>query len=186
MNWYQKRKNIRHIQKVFQALELPKDGKIIDVSCGGGRLLKTIENHYPELDLYGVDVTPGYLARNPDLSNINFFTAEADKLPFEDNTFDVTLCSFSLHHYNNAQSVVNEISRITKSSEIIYLADFSPKNKLSQHIYNMIGCNEPYHFEKYYTKNELEMLLKNINSKIIESFVIQKLPRIVLYKIENF
>lgn len=176
-------RNIRRTRKIFKVLDLPKEGKIVDVSCGGGRLLKTIENHYPDLDLYGVDVEPGYLAKHPELSDINFLTADASDLPFEDNSIDVTICAQSLHHYPDAQAVIYELTRITKPGGKIYLIDISPKYRWSQYLYNFIGCSEPYHFEKFYTQMELEQLLNDTKFKITHCRQIASIPNVVSFEL---
>jgi ubiquinone/menaquinone biosynthesis C-methylase UbiE len=176
-------RDIRRTRKVYKILQLPQEGKIIDISCGGGRLLKKIENNHPRLELYGVDVTPGFLALHPELSKIKFTTATADQIPFSNNNFDITICSLSLHHYKNIQAVLTEIKRITKQGGQIYLIDIFPKNKWSQSLYNFVRCHEQYHFEKFYTLIELRSLLNRIDLKITQTVLILNMPRVVATKI---
>lgn len=176
-------RNIRRTRKIFNTLNLPNTGKVVDVSCGGGRLLKTIENYYPDLDLYGVDVEPGFLAKHSELSDIKFLTADACDLPFEDNSVNVTICAQSLHHYLDAQAVISELTRITKPEGKIYLIDISPKNRWSQYLYNLIGCSEPYHFERFYTQMELEELLKDSDFKIYYGYPIASIPNVVSFEL---
>lgn len=173
-----KYRDIRRTRKIFRTLRLPEKGKVIDISCGGGRLLKTIENHYPNLELIGVDVTPGFLATHPELSKISFITAEADSTPFPNETFNISICSLSLHHYKNISGVLKEISRITKNNGLIYLTDIIPKNNWSQKFYNFIRCREPYHFEKFYTIEEIKQLTQPFGLKIINQFNISTIPRV--------
>lgn len=172
-------RDIRRTRKIFKSLQLPEQGKVIDVSCGGGRLLKTIENHHPNLNLVGADITPGFLATHPELSKISFITAEASSIPFPDETFNVSVCSLSLHHYKYIEEVLKEITRLTKNNGYIYLIDIFPSNNWSQKFYNLIKCHEPYHFEKFYTIAELEQLIQPLNFKIINQFDISRIPRVV-------
>lgn len=160
-------RDIHRTRKIFKNLTLPTEGKIIDVSCGGGRLLKTIENSNSKLELFGIDITPGFLALNPKLSNINFLTAEATQLPFPDNTFDVTICSLSMHHYPNVANVLKEMCRVTKPNGSVYITDIMPTNNKTQYLYNKVRCREPYHFEKFYTEDEIESLAKNVSLKLV-------------------
>jgi ubiquinone/menaquinone biosynthesis C-methylase UbiE len=48
--------------------------------------------------------------------------ASADKLPFKNKSFDVTLLLFTLHHLNNKQwhKCLKEVERVTKDKIIIY------------------------------------------------------------------
>jgi ubiquinone/menaquinone biosynthesis C-methylase UbiE len=179
MTFTKKSRDIQRTRKIFSILELPDQGKIIDVSCGGGRLLKKIENTNPNLELYGVDITPGYLAQHPELSNINFQIAEASSLPYPDNNFDVSICSLSIHHYENLSAVLSEIKRVTKPNGFIYLIDFFPKATWSQWLLNLIGCHEPYHFEKFYTQQEIIERATAINLMHHNTLPIYKLPPLV-------
>lgn len=172
-------RDIRRTRKIFKTLKLPKQGRVIDISCGGGRLLKTIENHHPNLNLVGADITPGFLATHPELSKISFITAEASSIPCPDGTFDVSVCSLSLHHYKYIEEVLKEISRLTKNNGYIYLIDIFPSNNWSQKFYNLIKCHEPYHFEKFYTVAEIKQLIKPLGLNIINQFNISGTPRIV-------
>lgn len=176
-------RNIRLTRKIFRAMDLPRSGKIIDVSCGGGRLLKKIENQHPQLELTGADINPGYLAKHPRLSQINFITAQASALPFPNSTFNIVMCSLSVHHYENLSAIINEMKRILNDTGRMYITDITPSNTWSQYLYNLIGCDEPYHFEKYYTENELNSLLSKSGLKIITLTKISSLPRTVVYEI---
>lgn len=174
-----KYRDIRRTRKIFKALELPREGKIIDISCGGGRLLKTIENHNGNLELTGVDITPGFLANNPDLSNITFITADSSSIPFPDQSFEVVICSLSLHHYEDLPAVLTEINRIVNNHGQVYLTDIMPSNQISQKLYNLIKCNEPYHFEKFYTEAEIKKLVEPLGFSISKRSNISIIPRVL-------
>ncbi len=180
-----KYRDIRRTRKIYKTLHLPENGNLIDVSCGGGRLLKTIENNHPNLKLFGVDITPGFLAMHPELSNITFAAAEADVLPYENEMFDVAICSLSMHHYKNLVGVLTEIVRVTKANGQIYLIDIIPGSNFSQSIYNFIRCREPYHFEKFYTQENLTTLLKEFGCEIIGYQGVTKIPRVLTLRIRK-
>lgn len=178
-----KYRDISRTRKIYKILQLPSHGKVIDISCGGGRLLKTIENHNSDLELIGADITPGFLATHPELSDITFITAEVNSIPYPDQTFDTSICSLSLHHYKNISKVLSEIARITKNDGQIYLIDIVPGNRLSQKFYNFIKCHEPYHFEKFYSKFEIEKLVKPFGLLINRQSNISKIPRVVAFQL---
>lgn len=173
-----KSRDIKRTRKIFSILKLPTEGKVLDVSCGGGRLLKTIENSFSNLELSGVDITPGYLALNPELSKINFQTAEATSLPFADNYFNVTICAMSMHHYKDIASALTEIARVTKPGGQIYLIDFITKYFWTQFLLNLIGCYEPYHFEKFYREDELIWFCEAADLHHVTKINISLLPKI--------
>ena len=54
------------------------------------------------------------LARRGQVTNISFARAQAETLPFENETFDAAICSGSLHLFADAVLALREISRTLK------------------------------------------------------------------------
>jgi len=171
-------------KKLFQELILPKRGQILDLSCGECFLLEMIQKNYPNLELFGLDVSEEAIKlAKTKLPNANFITAKADETHLNSSEFDVVICSMSLHHYEKAGKTLLEVHRILKPTGKFYLMDVIPKNKLSQYIYNFIGCPEPYHFEKFYTLEEIGKLLSDAGLKIISTKSISLFSRKILLEV---
>jgi SAM-dependent methyltransferase len=70
---------------------LSDDERVLDVGCGTGSLTFTLPEIANVASITGIDLTEPYLefarARNSD-PKINFQQADAQALPFEDNSFD--------------------------------------------------------------------------------------------------
>ena len=58
-------------------------------------------------------------------SNVELKVAHAEKIPFDDNTFDITTCNLVLMWMKNPQKVVDEMARVTKIGGIV-LASLEP------------------------------------------------------------
>ncbi len=151
-------RSIKRTNKLLQHINLPNEGSVLDLSCGDGKLLKSIHGLKPHLKLFGIDMSDQNLG-----TYINFQKSQAEAIPFPSKSFDVVICSMSLHHYEHPEKVLIEINRVINTPGVVYILDIMPKNKLSQKIYNLIGCNEPYHFEKFYTVENLKKISKNHN-----------------------
>lgn len=153
-------KSITRANKLLDAIELPQQGSLLDVSCGSGAFLERAGELYPELNLYGVDVSAEAVTEaqenNPQVS-LN--QSPAEQMPFSDRMFDIVVCAMSLHHYHNPETVLKEINRIVRQGGQFYLMDIIAPNKPLQIVYNIVGCHEPYHFEKFYTYSEIQLLL---------------------------
>ena len=76
--------------------------------------------------------------------------------------------------------MLSEANRILNSSGTIYLMDLFPKNKISQILYNLRGCNEDYHFERYYTLEELKKLTRESSLRINRATLLSPLPRLMV------
>jgi tellurite methyltransferase len=96
---------------------------VIDVGCGGGRnIVYFLKNGY---DVFGVDPNAGAVEAVKNLSarlaplnqSANFRVANAEDLPFDNDSFDLAICSAVLHFArDNAQfdAMLNSIWRVLK------------------------------------------------------------------------
>lgn len=89
----------------------PND-RILEVGVGGGHVLAK----FPDHKRTGIDLSPTMLgrARRRLGNDVELLQGSADQLPFEDNTFDVVLCTEVLEHVVDPNRVVRELMRVAK------------------------------------------------------------------------
>ncbi len=97
------------------------DGRILEVGCGPGRLIRTIEQAGPAAEIVGVDLSPFLLERaekmvGATLSPVRFVHADAASLPFADESFDVAVASHVVGHLpaDAATEVLSEMYRVVR------------------------------------------------------------------------
>src|SRR5439155_91144 len=75
--------------------------KLLDVACGTGHFLRMLGAALPGARLFGVDLSPHYLARAretlPREVDVSLVCENAESLPFPDGHFDVATNVFLLH-----------------------------------------------------------------------------------------
>ncbi|MDO8869860.1 MAG: class I SAM-dependent methyltransferase [Methanobacteriaceae archaeon] len=99
-------------------LDLPLNGKILDVGCGKANYLKNIHELRPDLQLYGIDIGD----MNSSIpSFINFQKASGDNIPFENNMFDLLVCFHVIEHLLNPYDFMIEFHRVVKSNGLLYI-----------------------------------------------------------------
>ncbi|MGZ6346478.1 MAG: class I SAM-dependent methyltransferase [Anaerolineales bacterium] len=99
-------------------------GSILDVGCGTGRLLRAALVHWPKVQLFGVDPAAQMISEATRLNpKATFKLAQAENLPFPDQSMDVVLTSISFHHWADHQQAVNEIARVLRPGGFFCLAD---------------------------------------------------------------
>jgi ubiquinone/menaquinone biosynthesis C-methylase UbiE len=63
------------------------------------------------------------LAAELNLKNIETKGADAENLPFDDETFDLVTCRLALHHFPNPQQALQEFARVLKYPGSLGLTD---------------------------------------------------------------
>lgn len=111
--------NVSRVASVLRQLskEHPR-GKVLDVGCGTGFILK-IGGRYFNF-IVGVDITKAMIEQIRGPSKPDVLLADAFSLSFRDNSFDVCTSYSFLHHLADYQSVLKEIHRCLKPGGTYY------------------------------------------------------------------
>lgn len=109
----------------LEALELAADDRLLDVGCGSGAAVR--QAAAAGAHAVGVDLSTGMIARAQALAagipGVDFQVADAEALPFSNNSFTALLCTTSLHHYPHPERAVAEMARVVKPGGRIAVAD---------------------------------------------------------------
>src|SRR5215472_18489144 len=115
------------ITRFLNAVAPRPEWRLIDVACGPGFLALAFAECCREA--VGIDLTEAPLAiaeRNREergLRNVRFLTADADRLPFADNEFDLAICRLALHHMENPGRVLQEMARVCRPQGKVAIED---------------------------------------------------------------
>lgn len=164
--------NLWHTRK-FNSLKeiigISKYNQILDIGCAGGTLTKKISEictgQITAIDAFDKAINHAR-KRHP---NINFLVADAHKLPFKSNYFDLIVSYETIEHLVNPPKALKEIHRVLKKDgqtiiamdsgsllfRIIWLFWENTKGKIWQ------GAHlHPFHH------NELEKVIKKAGFKV--------------------
>ena len=90
-----------------------KNKTILEVGCGRGGGLKSLSNHLEFENLIGCDINALNIKYCEDTNDsIKFDVADAEKLPYKDNSVDVVLNIESSHCYPNLNIFFQEVDRV--------------------------------------------------------------------------
>jgi len=105
-------------------------GTIIDIGCGPGYLITLIAKKMPDLRIVGVDISEEMMATaSKNISSlgfgkrVEFRKGNALNLPFEDNSIDNVVSTFSLHHWSDPSRAFREIRRVLKPGGQLLIFD---------------------------------------------------------------
>lgn len=112
----------------------PQSTSVLDIGCGGGFLSNRLAaSHYK---VTGCDLASESLevARRHDLTQtVNYITADAYHLPFDNGTFDVVTAMDFLEHVDHPGKVIAEASRVLKPNGLFFFHTFN-RNFLSKFV----------------------------------------------------
>jgi ubiquinone/menaquinone biosynthesis C-methylase UbiE len=80
-------------------------GPALDVAAGTGALGRSLE------EAVAVDISHGQLVHNPTAMKVR---ADAEQLPFRDDSFRVAGCAFGINHFPDACRAVAEMARVAR------------------------------------------------------------------------
>ena len=103
------------------------------------------------------DVTPGMLeavartAAERGLSNITVQQAPAENLPFPDGFFDVVLCRFTAHHWQDMEAGLREARRVLKPAGLaVFIDTVAPADRaLDSHLQAIELLRDASHVRNY-------------------------------------
>jgi ubiquinone/menaquinone biosynthesis C-methylase UbiE len=105
----------------------PAPGRVLDVGCGTGLLLRELARRLPgAAGLTGIDAAAGMIAQasakavDPRLS---FVRGVAERLPFGDATFDLVISTTSFDHWADQLAGLTECHRVLAPGGCFVLTD---------------------------------------------------------------
>ena len=113
---------------LFNKAGLPATRLILDVGCGTGVLETELSQQFPGL-LAAIDFDPGMLdiAQRQHASyprRAHYVQADASRLPFSDDNFDISFCHYLLLWIGHPLQVLGEMCRVTvPGGKILALAE---------------------------------------------------------------
>lgn len=112
------RATLRHASHFFTP-----GSTVLDIGCGIGYMLNVLDE---EMDCtgFGCDVV------QPPIDIPRFTRFDGWRLPFADNSFDVTLLVFVLHHADDPGVLLREASRVARRA--VMVVEDTPRNAVEE------------------------------------------------------
>ncbi len=115
---------------------------MLEVATGPGHVAMAFAKVAREV--IGVDLTEAPLKiaermrAERGLHNVSFRQADVEaRLPFDDNEFDVVVCRFAVHHFENPAVVIGEMARVCRVDGTVAIEDLiSSEHPVRAEYYN--------------------------------------------------
>ena len=150
-------------------------GKILDVGCGDGRLLKQLN----DIDRFGLDISSDYL-RSLSTENITLCLSRVEDMPYKDNYFDIITCTDVLEHVEDFNEALRNIVRVLKPGGLL-LIRVPYREELGIYFQE----DYPYYFAhlRNFDENNLRLILekvfrlRSLTSAMVHSFALLFISR---------
>lgn len=132
-------------ERLCDAVDLHAGERVLDVAAGNGNASLAAARQFT--DVTSTDYVGALLDRAKERANaerlrISFQEADAEALPFPENSFDVVLSTFGVMFAPNQEKSASEMLRVVKRGGRIGLANWAPEGFIGQ-LFKTIGKHVP-------------------------------------------
>lgn len=116
--------------KLLKGIELPPNPRCLDLATGIGWATAGIAHLAPAATIVSVDYdfdvlprTREYLTSQGAAHHASMCRADGKRLPMRDQSFDLVVCLYGLHHVRGYRDALKEIARVLKANAIFAFID---------------------------------------------------------------
>jgi 2-polyprenyl-3-methyl-5-hydroxy-6-metoxy-1,4-benzoquinol methylase len=110
---------------------------ILDIGCGVGAIHPRLSNKFDTIT--GIDISTECIKQAREVNpGVHYLSYQSNQIPFEDNSFDITLAMCVMHHVTPSEwdAFLLEAYRVTKPNGMILVFEHNPLNPLTRHAVN--------------------------------------------------
>lgn len=145
--------------------------RVLDIATGGGHVANALAPFVHSVT--ACDITETMLntaasfIRNNGHVNVDFVVADAEALPFADDSFDLVTCRIAAHHFADVPKFVHEAFRVLQPGGKFQLIDnVAPEEDRFEQFYNRIEKLRDYSHVRVWKKSEWITLLESAGFRL--------------------
>ncbi|MGO4730132.1 class I SAM-dependent methyltransferase [Paenibacillus sp. 2KB_22] len=152
------------LELLVSSSQTTPDMNVLDIATGGGHVanaLAPLVQRVTALDLTKemLQAAEQFILGNGH-DNVDFVAGDAEKLPFDDDVFDLVTCRIAAHHFPDVSSFVHEALRVMKPGGRLLLIDnVAPERDENDQFYNEVEkCRDASHVRAWRKTEWIHML----------------------------
>ena len=132
-------------EQLCEAVDLRAGERVLDVACGNGNAALAAARRF--CDVVGIDYVPSLLERarrraDAEGLTVDFEEADAEALPFPDDSFDVVLSTCGVMFAPDQERAASELSRVCRPGGRIGMVNWTPDSYVG-HLFQLLGTFTP-------------------------------------------
>ena len=109
---------VPYAQHVAERVALLRPGRILEVAAGTGIATRAVSEALPTAEIVATDINPAvveFAAQHLESERVTFQVADAQQLPFDDESFDLVLCLFGVMFFPDKIRANEEARRVLRA-----------------------------------------------------------------------
>jgi len=106
------------------------EGKVLDAGTGPGTLARDIARRFPQLQVYGIDLSEDMIRLAREHANreqveerVHFDIGNVAHLPYPDRSFDLVVSTISMHHWYELEQPLRDLYRVLRPGGWLLIYD---------------------------------------------------------------
>jgi len=132
-------------ERLCDAIDIRAGERVLDVAAGNGNATLAAARHFAQVtstDYVEALLERGKARAEAERLPVIFKQADAEALPFENNSFDVVLSTFGVMFTPDQEKAASELIRVVRKGGRIGLASWTPEGFIGQ-LFKTIGKHVP-------------------------------------------
>ncbi len=132
-------------ERLIEAIDLRAGENVLDVAAGNGNATLAAARQHANVtstDYVGALLERGRERAEAERLTVIFKEADAEALPFADDSFDAVISTFGVMFTPNQEKSASEMSRVTRKGGRIGMANWTPESYIGQ-LFRIIGKHVP-------------------------------------------
>ena len=160
---------------------LEPDMIVLEVACGAAHAAEPVAEQVRQV--VGVDLTPALLEvgarrlHDQGVTNVLLQEANAESLPFVDESFDVVYCRSSLHHFADPNQAMAEMVRVCRIGGRIVLLDLvAPSDDVREQFDHVHRLIDPSHVRSFLASELADLLPGGVDGLAYANMISLRFP----------
>ena len=165
-----------HLKLILECIDVKSGMRILDLGTGSGYLAFPFADKYKNVEVIGLDIVEKTLRENQKkaqlegIDNLHFVSYDGIGFPFDDNSFDIVITRYALHHFPAIIDTFSEISRVLKKKGVFFLSDPAPNDDDAERFVDEYMQMKKDGHIKFYTKDEWKKIGTLVGLMYIDGF----------------
>lgn len=132
-------------ERLCEAIDLRAGERVLDVAAGNGNATLAAARRFGDVtstDYVGALLERGRERAAAEHLSVTFMEADAEALPFSDNSFDAAVSTFGVMFTPNQEMSAAQMLRVTAKGGRVGLASWTPESTIGQ-LFKIIGRHVP-------------------------------------------